>query len=286
MATLTTTGSAGGWAPSVQGFVPTEVVPTALLIQATTKAGQIEGDGPTVVVPWVRDDTASWVPEGATIPDAPNNLAETVIKTGKVATLLRVSREQWMQEQAAGLLSTAASKAIQRAADAALLNAYADPDTLPDDAKGPAGILDGPSGITEGGTVDDTLDALVDLIAEIEAAGGTPSHIVMHPSAWAALRRIKVAADRADSLLGAGVIDTPRMLLDVPVLTSPMMTEGAGLVIDKSAIASAYGEVQVATSEDAFFAADAIGLRVTWRIGWRVMRPERLGLFTVDTTTP
>ena len=56
---------------------------------------------------------------------------------------------------------------------------------------------------------------------------------------------------------------------------------GTGLVIDKSAIVSAVGEVMVAQSEHAYFDSDSIALRCTWRFGANVVRPDRIGKFTV-----
>ena len=60
---------------------------------------------------------------------------------------------------------------------------------------------------------------------------------------------------------------------------SNAIDDHAGLVIDRTAIVSAVGSVQVATSTDAYFAADSVGYRVTWRIGHAVPRPNRLGMF-------
>jgi hypothetical protein len=55
-------------------------------------------------------------------------------------------------------------------------------------------------------------------------------------------------------------------------------------VIDKTAIVSAFGEVKVSTSDHQYFAADSIACRCTWRVGHNVVRPNRLGHFTVEAT--
>lgn len=122
---------------------------------------------------------------------------------------------------------------------------------------------------------------LVDLFAELEGNGATPTHIIVDPVAWASLRKFKAATGSAQSLLGAGTSDAARLLLDLPVLVTPAMTAGTGLVIDKSAIVSAVGEVMVAQSEHAYFDSDSIALRCTWRFGANVVRPDRIGKFTV-----
>lgn len=59
------------------------------------------------------------------------------------------------------------------------------------------------------------------------------------------------------------------------------MTAGAGAVLDKSAVVSAVGAVQVATSEHVNFKTDGIALRATWRIGWNLVHADRIGKFTV-----
>ena len=68
------------------------------------------------------------------------------------------------------------------------------------------------------------------------------------------------------------------------MIVSNAIDDNAGLVIDRSAVVSAVGSVQVATSSDVYFTADSIGYRVTWRIGQTVPRPNRIGKFTVATT--
>ena len=72
-----------------------------------------------------------------------------------------------------------------------------------------------------------------------------------------------------------------RMLLDLPVTVSNAMTPNSGLVIDRSAIVSAVGPVNVATDESVYFTSDGVALRATWRIGWNLVRPNRIGKFTV-----
>jgi hypothetical protein len=46
---------------------------------------------------------------------------------------------------------------------------------------------------------------------------------------------------------------------------------------------SAVGPVNIATSDQHYFSSDSIALRATWRIGWNVVRPNRIGVFTVGT---
>jgi hypothetical protein len=49
-----------------------------------------------------------------------------------------------------------------------------------------------------------------------------------------------------------------------------------GLVIDRTQIVSAVGQIQVANSYDTYFTSDSVALRATWRLASAVVRPERI----------
>jgi len=275
--TETTLTSAKGWAPDITALAPTTVVPEALVLLTSTVAGTVEGDAPAVRVTYADDAAADFVAEGAPIPEADPDLAECLVYTGKVAQLIRLSREQWVQPNASTMLAVSVARAVTKRANQAYLAQVAPtaPAVTP-----PAGLLN-VSGIVDGGAVADDLDALVDLMATLEDNEGTPTHWILSPTAWAKLRKIKTGTALASALLGAGTSDTVKMLLDLPVLTTPAMTANTGMLVDKNAIVSAVGSVLVAQSEHAFFSSDAIALRCTWRFGQNVVKPERIGKFTV-----
>ena len=100
------------------------------------------------------------------------------------------------------------------------------------------------------------------------------------------MRRLKTdSTDSNESLLGAGTSDATPMLLGLSVLKSRFIPQYSGVVVDRSAIVSAVGQVSIATSEHALFASDAVQLRATWRIGWAVTRPDRIGKFSLEPGT-
>lgn len=272
----TTVTSERAWSPDVTTVPPDEAIPDALVNIITTVAAAVEGDAVAVRVPVVLDDEANIVPEGDQIPEADPDLSETVVTTAKVAKLLRLSREQFVQPNAAALLSSAAGRSIIAKADDVLLNTLAPvaPALTP-----PAGIL--AQGITNGGTIADNLDGLVDALAAIQAAGGNPSHIVLSPTAWASLRKFKTGAGSELTILGTGAADAQPVLLGVPVLVNKAVPANSGLVVDKADIVSAVGSVLVSQSEHAYFTSDSMALRVTFRFGARVIHPDRHASFTV-----
>ncbi|MGW4636864.1 phage major capsid protein [Nocardia sp. NPDC004415] len=277
MATETTTTSAKAWAPDLQAFAPDDVVPEALIMQVSTIAGSVEGDSPVVRVAYVDDDDAQFTAEGSAIPEGDPDLAEALIHTAKITQLVRLSREQYAQNGTADMLASSVQRAITKKANQAFLSQVAP--TSP--AVAPVAGLVNVSGIVAGDAVTGSLDALVDLVAELQANDATPTHLILDPLGWAELRKLKTATGSNQSLLGAGTTDAQALLLSLPTLVSNAMPASTGLVIDKSAVISAVGSILLATSTEAYFASDSIGLRATWRTGHTVPRPDRLGKFTI-----
>lgn len=277
MATETTRTSDKAWSPDVTAFAPSEAIPDALVLQTSTVVGRIEGDEPAVRVAYVDDATADFVAEAAVIPESDPALSEVLVHTGKVAQLVRLSREQYAQANTPQMLAESVRRAVTKRANLAYI-AQATP-TAPA-VTPPAGLVN-VGGIVEGDPVAADLDALVDLIATLESNGATPSHILVDPIGWASLRKFKTGTGSAQALLGAGTTDATKSLLDLPVMVTSALAGGTGLVIDRSAIVSAVGDVQLATSSDVYFASDSIGIRCTFRFGANVVRPERIGSFTV-----
>ncbi|MBI3214733.1 MAG: phage major capsid protein [Mycobacterium sp.] len=277
MAAITTVNADKAWAPDVTAFAPVDAVPDALILRCSTVAGQIDGDEPALRVGYVDDDQAQFTAEGSTIPEGDPALAEVLVHSAKVTQLVRLSSEQWQQTNTATQLSQSVSRAITRRANTAFIAepAPAGPAVAP-----VAGLLN-TSGIVSGGAVVDNLDSLVDLVAQLEDNLATPSHILVDPLGWGELRKLKTATSYNQTLLGAGTSDAARMLLSLPVIVDPAVSDYTGLVVDRTAVVSAVGQVKIATSEHAVFAADSILLRATWRIGHVVVRPDRIGKFTI-----
>lgn len=276
--TAKTANSAFPWRPDISVFHAADIVPEALINQCSTVSGVVEGDAPSLRVAYIDDDEAVFKAEGEELDEAEPDLAECVIYTGKITQLIRVTREQYYQNGTADQLAQSTARALVRKADEAFL---AQPDPAPSATNPPAGLLN-IDGIEDGGDVSGDLDGLVDLIAVLQANGGNPTHIVVDPAGWAALRKLKTATDSNVSLLGAGTTDATPMLLSVPVIVNAAMPTLTGLVIDKAAVVSAVGPVLVAVSDQRYFTSDSIALRATWRIGQNIVRPDRVGVFTIE----
>lgn len=277
MATIDTTTAAYPWRPDVQAFAPADVVPNALVLQCANVVGTVQGDQPAVRVAYIDDAAATFVGEGDTISDNPPDLSEVVVHTGKISQLVKVTDEQFSQEGTARELATSVARSIVYKADQAFISQAApvSPAVTP-----PSGILN-LSGTIDGGELATNLDALADLIAELQGNLANPSAIVLDPKGWSEMRKLKLGTDFSASLLGAGTDDAQPRLLGIPVIVNRHVTPYSGLVIDRNAIAAAVGQVRIANSYDRYFDSDSVAVRATWRIGWNLVRPERVGKFTI-----
>lgn len=276
--TTTTTTAAEAWRPNViSTFDPDDMLTEALIVQAATKAGFVDGDTPRVLVPYVdTDPTAGFVAEGAPIDLADVGASQIAIDTDKVAVVTRVSRELTSQPGAAERIANSLRRSVVAKADAAFLA----------NASNPTGLL-ALAGIGTAGDLANTTNtdvfAAYDAVALIEADGGTATHVMINPLDWAILSKLPAATGSNQSLL-ANVHDAAaRSLAGVPVIVHAAVTQGTALMLDRSEIVAAYGDLQLARSEDAFFTYDAVAIRATWRIGWNVVRAARLQKLTIAT---
>lgn len=274
--TNTTTNVAQGWAPNVVStFNPDDMLGEALIVTAATRAGEVEGDAPTVLVPYVSSDPdAGFVAEGEQIALQDVGASQIVIGTDKVAVVTRVSRELTNQPGASERIAQSLRRSLTVKADTAFLTNATDPTGLLSMAGvATAGDL--------GGATDPNLFAAYDAVAAIEADGGQATQLLVNPTDWATLSKLPEADGSNRSLL-ADVHDAARRsLAGVPVIVHAAVTQGTALMLDRSEVVAAYGQMELARSEDAFFQHDAVGIRATWRIGWNVVRPARLQLLTI-----
>lgn len=263
MTTVTTLTSPKAFGLDVLGLAPESTIPNSVLLTATTKAGEVEGDDVFVRVPLINvDDSIGFVAEGAEIDEGEPDLSETVIGTGKVAALFRLSKEQLRQPAVQDILTAEIKRALQNKANVALLQTPApvSPAVWP-----PAGLLT--YAVAGGATITNDLDPVIDAVADIESLGGSCTNIIAAPDAWASLAMLKKADTSNESLLGAGTESAVRTLLNIPVLVTSAMPSKKILLVDKTKTLSAYGSIEVARSEHAFFGSDSIGLRATFRFG-------------------
>lgn len=277
MTSFITNNSPKAWAMDVHGIAPQAVIPQALVLQCTTKGGEVRGDAPVVRVPRIKIIDAGFVPEGSDIPESDPELMEMLIKTGTVAELLKVSRDQLGLDSASALISHEMRRSLIAKADVAFLSqpAPVSPAEFP-----PAGLL---AYATDAGPLTGDLDALIDAVSQIEALpGGVATHILAHPSAYATLRQIKKATGSNESLLGAGTQPGEKSLLGIPVLTTNALPSEGVLVLDKNYVVSAYTNVELARSDDFYFNSISVALRASFRFGAGLLEAQAAQYLEVE----
>lgn len=263
-----------------QVFVYAEAVPDALIANplVATVAGEIEGDAPRVRVPYIKTDpTAGFVKEGADITDGGGALDEVLISTGKIATVVKQSNESASFETASQLIAAGVSRSIVTSADDAFLNNAKSDDT--DAQNGPVGILN-----TEGIPATQTTgEGIVDAVADAKAAiggnGGIPTAIVVNYAVEAILRKLKTTDGRG--LLIDPVESGELSIHGLPVIVNRAMPNNTLLMVSAGEIVAAVGTVNLAVSTDALFTSDSLIRRATWRIGAKVIHPNRLAKLTI-----
>lgn len=277
MTARTTSTSAYAWRPDETFFAANEVVGDALILQTSTIAGSVDGDQPVVRVAYVTDADADYVAEASPISESDPALSEVTISTRKASQLVKLSNEQYRQEQTATQVSQSVARALTKLADSDYVTSVSNPTGLVNIA-----------GTVEAGSLGTDLDKLIELVATLESNGAQPSHIIVDPLGWAALRKIRTFTGDSDSneyVLGSGTVDAPRMLLGLPVLVNRFVGAYSGVVVDRNAVVSAVGPVSIATSEHAAFSSDSVLLRATWRFGWNIVRPNWVGSFDLEPGT-
>lgn len=275
--TVATTAIGQGWAPNVvSSFDADDMLKDALIVEAATLAGTVEGDTPSVLAPYVKTDAASAVvAEAGEITPTDGEYDQLAISTVKVAVITRVSRELTTQAGASERIAKSLRRSVTAKADSLFMANVSAP-------KGLLNVIGVPSAGDLGGSGSANLFAAFDAVAAIEADGGTASHVLIHPADWGFLCKLPEASGSNKSLL-ADVHDAAnRSLAGVRVIVHPAVTQGLAVVLDKSEVLAAYGSLLLARSDDAYFSSDAVGIRATWRIGWNVVRPARLQTLTIN----
>lgn len=261
--------------PDTQYFPATEVVPDALILTHTTIGAQIEGDKPTMRVPYVEADPEADInAEGTEITEKDPQISELTVNTHKVAVLTVVSNEAYQTEGVAGLLTGSLSKAVTLKADRLLLQ-----NPLGDDQ--PTGLAN-IEGIEDGGTIGENLSPLITAIGTIGTNGGTPTTIVMGYDAWAYL--LNLTDTNGHGLINPDVANSPTpVLYGLPVILTAQAPANTVLILDQSQIISAISPVTTATTSERYFEKDSVGIRVTFRLGFGLLHPNRIAKLTITT---
>ena len=278
MASTTTSLAAEVWRPDVNVFAPTDVLADAAIMEHSTVSAKIEGDAPMVRIGYVTDASAAYHTEGTDLTVTDPALSEIEVLTQELGFYHEVTRDQYRQTQTAGQLAQSVARSITRLADKCFLS-EANP-TSP--AVRPIGGIENYAGLSTQTAVAGSLDKLIDLETACRTAGADPTAWVMAPDAWATIRKMKKASGSNDGLLGAGTDDTKPLLLSIPVFLNSQVSSKTGLLIDKAEIISSVSMLEVDVDGSAAFKSVKVAIRGTWRIGYGIPRPARIGKFVLS----
>lgn len=265
-----TTNSAKAWAPDERASAsPRDEIPDALILTLSTKGGQIEGDAPSVRVPYIVDSLSAIVGEGAEIPLSNPTLDEITFNTHKISKLVAVSHEQAAQDDGVTEIANSIRRSVTDLANAQFVASS---------GAATPGLLGVTNAITtEAGMLGLDAWAAFDALASLEDEGGAATHWLMNPLDWAIMAKIPTETGSNSPALGDLHTAPQRQLAGIPVSVSKWVPKGKALVLNRAEIISAYGTLNMARSEDALFSNDAVALRATWRMGWGIPRPTRAG---------
>lgn len=261
--------------PDQTALEPLQALPDALVLTQTTISGTVEGDTPAVRIAYIdQDPDPDVVAEGGDIDAKDPALSELVVTTHKVGIITVVSNEAYSHSDAAALFGTSLARAVTAKADRLFLQA-------PAPAEGTTGFtgLANQPGILQAGNISNSLAPLIDAIAQIATNGGTPTAIIAGYDAWAWL--LKITTANGEPLISPDVANaaTPQ-LYGLPVVLNAQAPAGTLLVIDSTQIVSAAGSVVTAVSAERYFEKDSVGMRVTFRFGYGILRPDRIAKLT------
>jgi hypothetical protein len=143
--------------------------------------------------------------------------------------------------------------------------------------------------VTDAAAIDATdatgLDAYLDAIAALEAAGAWPGAIIVRPEEWARLTRLRKSADSLEPLVSGerAATDAPaRSISGVPLYLSETASAGRGWVLDpRGVVVVRRQDVEVAVDQAYQFDRAGIGIRVLARL--EVVVPQGGTVAVIDS---
>ena len=235
-------------------------------------------------VPMLTEDVpVDFVAEGAELPQGEPTVNEASLTPRKIAAMTVLSSElaEDSEPEAVNLIGQSIARSIRMKLDQAFLLAASGGLPSP-------GVLTG-SNFINGGALGTNLDGLSDAVTAVESAGGRADVIVMSPTTWGRLSKLKVlATDSNQPLLGVdGGVNAAqqRTLFGVTVHVDHSVAADVIGVWDSSAVAVAMRrDVKVESDTSRYFDTDSVAVRATLRADWRVLDPARVVRLDTSTT--
>lgn len=269
MATYTTSPGTGGVLPQawVGNLLREPLTQAALAFDPVCATTDITANVVSHYPMLTEDVAAAWVNEGQEISPDDAVFRELEVRPSKVGALTVVSREfqNDTSPAAAQVLGDSLANSLAERIDAAFFGALATP--------APSG-LGALTGVTEviGDGPRTNLDDFASAISAAEQVGANVTAWVAHPMTVLALSILKEGAGSARPLLQPDpTVPGQSVIAGRPIRSSVHVPATDGLVwaLDASRIRSVLREdVEITTSDQAFFSSDRIAVRGIVRVGF------------------
>lgn len=265
----------------------------SLLVQPLEQASTFLSAGPTILdsnspvrIPRIANGTsAGFVAEGSQISDGDVGFDEVTLLPSTlkgIKTLVKLSNEL-VRTSVVGLEAVLRQRLVTDVANALDVAAW--------DGTGSSNTIKGilrQTGIATG-TLDLTdPDSIIDGLATAAGNHVTPTHIVMTPESFAALRKLKVGDEDARYLFDPNTIQngTAMQLFGLPVIVSStaipdVSTKARVALVDFSHVVVARDvDADVAILDQTFADFDSIGIRVVTRYDVGLTQAKAVTLLT------
>lgn len=264
----------------------------SLLVQPLEQQSTFLAAGPTIIdsaaplrVPRIASGaTAAFTAAGAEITASNASFDEVQLlpSTLQALKVLTVISNELIRQSVVGLEAVLRQRLVTdvaNALDTALWDGAGTSNTI-------KGILQA-SGVATG-TLDLTdLDSILDGIAVALGNNVTPTHIVMTPASWSALRKLKVGTDDNRYVVDPSTVQngTAFQLFGLPVIVTshiPDVSSNARVaLVDFSKVVVARDvDAEVAILDQTYGSSDSVGIRVVTRYDVALLQAHGVTLLT------
>ncbi|WP_441957921.1 phage major capsid protein [Mycolicibacterium houstonense] len=262
---------------------------SSLLVQPLEQASTFLAAGPTVIdssspvrIPRIASGvTAGFVAEGSQISDGDVSFDEVEMLPSSMKglkVLVKLSNEL-IRTSVVGLESVLRTRLVAdvaNALDAALWNGAGTSDTIKGIFKA-SGIQTGDLDLTDP-------DSLIDALAVAQGNHVNPSHWVMTPASFAAIRKVKVGTTDKRYVIDPSTIQdaTQPRLFGVPVIlsTTAIGANQVGLVDFSKVVVARDVNAEVKILDQTFGDFDSVGIRVVSRWDVALLQDKAVTLLT------
>ena len=282
MAAIFQTNDIKGAFPDDRYIIPADIIPEALALNdsVVTPTSAVQGDAPRLNIPYISQaPEANIVAEGAEIAASEATVNQISFGTHKLALIADLTNESLAYADAANAVNNSAMSALTAKADWLLMNAPVDSTgTLPTGLANMAAASDSTDGVSEvkPSSMAKALTGVLECLAKVTDAGGDPTAIVMRYSTWAKLLGVEDSSGRPMIQPDVTSAAAP-VLFNVPVIFNRAVPQGTVMVMSAKDVITSVSQIEAAMSDQPKFTSMRTLLRLSMRLGYGTVYPQRIG---------